>query len=104
MVGKARAPDCINRFNSSGSSCGRADSISAAVPATIGAAKLVPTLMSKLSVQIEPPALGRCVPELLLLRIGYRQGSSGPMLMQLPAGALIEMAGPRSEKPTFEPA
>ena len=43
------------------------------------------------------------MPALLVVRIGYRQGWPAVVLMQLPPGALIAIAGPRSEKPTLLP-
>ena len=56
LVGKGRAVRCRVSRTSAVVHSGRADSSSAAAPATIGVAKLVPTLMSKLSVQIDPSA------------------------------------------------
>ncbi len=44
------------------------------------------------------------MPEFDVVRIGYRHAEPGSILMQLPAGALIAMFKPRSEKPTLVPA
>jgi hypothetical protein len=81
-----------------------ADSISAAVPATSGVAKLVPTVMSKLSVQIEPPASGRGVPVLRAGQDRIQAGLAGRDVDAVAARCAIAISGPRSEKPTLVPA
>jgi hypothetical protein len=50
VLGKGRALDCSAVFTWAGERSGRAERIRAAVAATIGVAKLVPTEMLKLSV------------------------------------------------------
>ena len=51
-----------------------------------------------------PLATGVVVPELMVVRIGYRQGVPLAVLTQLPPGAAIVTSGPMSEKPTLVPA
>ena len=43
------------------------------------------------------------MPLLLVVKMGYRQGSPAPTFTQLPAGALRVISGPRSENPTLLP-
>ena len=75
--------------------------MSATVPATSGAEKLVPSDALKLSVYVE--LTGAVVPVFVVVRIGYRHGEPAAVLTQLPPGALIATSGPRSEKPTLVP-
>ena len=72
VVGNGRALDCSFAFTCAGVSDGFTESMSAAVPATSGAEKLVPSEASKLSVKLAPggPATGVVVPLLLVVTIG----------------------------------
>ena len=103
VVGKGRAHCCSQLRISAGVEPGRTDSISAAVPETSGAEKLVPTVIWKLSEKTELSATGAVVPALRAVRIGYWQAAPGVMSTQLPPGALSAISGPRSEKPTLVP-
>ena len=86
-VGKGRAVPWSSSFTCAGVRVRSSDRARAATPATRGDAKLVPTEALKLSVYAE--AAGAVVPELVLVRMGYRHGALGAVLTQLPPGALI---------------
>ena len=71
--------------------------MSAAVPATSGAEKLVPIDALKASEYAAPggPTTGVVVPVFVVVRIGYRHAPV--FVTQFPAGAAIEISGPSSE-------
>jgi hypothetical protein len=93
VVGKVRAVDLILAAMVAGVSVGSTASINATAPATTGAAKLVPTEMSVLSLKLF--VLGVVVPLLVVVRMGYRQAPE--VLTQLPAGAAMATCGPMLE-------
>ena len=68
MVGKGRAEDCNALRTCATDSAGCCDTIRATTPATKGEEKLVPTVMSKLLVQLE--LTGPWLPVLVAERIG----------------------------------
>ena len=55
----------------------------------------MPSEVLKLSVYVE--LAGPVVPELVVVRIGYRHGEPVAVLTQLPAGAPIATSGPSDE-------
>ena len=104
--GTAAPSLCSLARTCAGVSVGCTDSISAAVPATSGAEKLVPSdacRSCRCRSRRAAPATGVVVPVLVVVRSGYRQALLGAVLTQLPPGALIAISGPRSEKPTLVP-
>src|SRR5215470_5818701 len=101
VVGNGRAVRWSRSFTCAGVKARSRDRARAATPATSGVAKLVPTEMLKLSLYVE--SAGTVVPELVVVRIGYRHGELAAVLTQLPPGALMATSAPSEEKPTLVP-
>src|SRR5215469_1367520 len=99
-TGNGCAPACKRVRSCAGVRLPLTASIKPAMPETMGAEKLVPTL--KLVSSVYVLVSGTVVPVLVVVSIENRHG--GPVFTQLPPGALTATSGPRLLKPTLVPS
>jgi hypothetical protein len=100
-VGNGVAPSCRRAMSWLDFRLPFTESMSPAMPDTIGAAKLVPTFLFVMSVKLD--VVGVVVPALVVVSNENKHGPEVEVFTQLPPGALSAICGPKLLKLTLVP-